>query len=75
MNRLSPFNSPFFLGFDHFEQLVDRVTKASSDGYPPYNIERVGEDGLRITLAPCAGSPSAHIMRSLQSETTGRYWT
>lgn len=51
MNRLSPFNSPFFLGFDHFEQLVERVTKASSDGYPPYNIERVGEDGLRITLA------------------------
>ena len=51
MNRLSPFNSPFFLGFDHFERMVERVTKASSDGYPPYNIERVGEDGLRITLA------------------------
>ena len=24
---------------------------ASSDGYPPYNIEQVGENGLRITLA------------------------
>ena len=51
MNRLSPFNNPFFLGFDHFERMVDRVAKASSDGYPPYNIERTGEDGLRITLA------------------------
>jgi HSP20 family molecular chaperone IbpA len=51
MTRLSLFNSPLLLGFDHFERTLDRVTKASSDGYPPYNIEQVSEDGLRITLA------------------------
>ncbi len=51
MTRLSLFDSPFLLGFDHFERALDRVAKASSDGYPPYNIEQVGEDGLRITLA------------------------
>src|SRR5262249_612291 len=39
------------LGFDHFERALDRVSKISSDGYPPYNIEQVGENALRITLA------------------------
>jgi HSP20 family molecular chaperone IbpA len=51
MTHLSLFNSPLLLGFDHFERTLDRVTKASNDGYPPYNIEQVSEDGLRITLA------------------------
>src|SRR6202011_3543326 len=51
MSRLSMFNSPLLLGFDHFERALDRVSKVSSDGYPPYNIEQVGEDSLRITLA------------------------
>jgi HSP20 family molecular chaperone IbpA len=49
--RLSLFNSPLLLGFDHFERALDRVSKVSSDGYPPYNIEQVNEDALRITLA------------------------
>jgi len=39
------------LGFEHFEQMLDRVSKSSTDGYPPYNIEQVGEEELRITLA------------------------
>ena len=51
MTRMSLFNSPLLLGFDEFERALERITKASSDGYPPYNIERVGEDALRITLA------------------------
>ncbi|MYG53542.1 MAG: Hsp20 family protein [Rhodospirillaceae bacterium] len=51
MARLSLFNSPFLLGFDEFEQTVDRIAKASADGYPPYNIERTGENALRIVLA------------------------
>jgi HSP20 family molecular chaperone IbpA len=51
------FNSPFLLGFDEMEQLLERVAKGS-DGYPPYNVEEVvtgsGETQkrvLRITLA------------------------
>ena len=51
MSRLTLFNSPLLLGFDHFERALDRVSKASADGYPPYNIEQLGEDRLRITLA------------------------
>jgi len=49
--RLSLFNSPLLLGFDQFERTLDRISKNSAEGYPPYNIEQIGEDGLRITLA------------------------
>src|SRR6201985_3104178 len=51
MARLSLFSSPLLLGFDHFERALDRVSKVSSDGYPPYNIEQVADNALRITLA------------------------
>jgi HSP20 family molecular chaperone IbpA len=51
MTRLTLFNSPLLLGFDHFERTLDRISKQSAEGYPPYNIEQVGEDRLRITLA------------------------
>ena len=56
MTRPSPFGHPFLLGFDEIEQALDRVAKAGSDGYPPYNIERVTRsesepERLRITLA------------------------
>lgn len=49
--RLSVFDSPLFLGFDHFEKTFDRLRKSAGEGYPPYNIEQIGEDGLCITLA------------------------
>ena len=51
MARMQIFDSPLLLGFDHFERVLDRVSKASSEGYPPYNIEQVSEEHLRITLA------------------------
>jgi len=51
MTRMSVFNSPLLLGFDHFERMLDRASKASAEGYPPYNIEQVGDNKLRITLA------------------------
>ncbi len=55
MSRISSLSSPFLLGFDEIERALDRVSKAS-DGYPPYNIERLVRDErnperLRITLA------------------------
>lgn len=49
--RVSLFSSPLLLGFDQLERTLDRLTKHPADGYPPYNIERVGDNGLRITLA------------------------
>jgi HSP20 family molecular chaperone IbpA len=51
MTRLSVFNSPLLLGFDHFERALDRVSKVAADGYPPYNVEQTGANSLRITLA------------------------
>ena len=48
MNR-SFFNSPFLLGFEHIEKLLERTQKA--DSYPPYNIEHTSENRLKITLA------------------------
>lgn len=55
MSRIPSLSSPFLLGFDQLERVLDRVTKAA-DGYPPYNIERIAPVGgqperLRITLA------------------------
>jgi HSP20 family molecular chaperone IbpA len=51
VSRLSLFNSPLLLGFDHFERALDRVSKVAADGYPPYNVEQIDPDTLRITLA------------------------
>ena len=45
------FNSPFLLGFENLEKLLERTAKTAGEGYPPYNIETSGEDGLAITLA------------------------
>ena len=43
-------NNPFMLGFDSLERLLDRAAK-SSESYPPYNIERLSDNNLEITLA------------------------
>ena len=51
MNRSVYFNSPFLLGFEHLERLLERTAKSASDGYPPYNIEQASDDKLAITLA------------------------
>ena len=48
MNR-ALLNSPFLLGFEHIERLLERTQKAES--YPPYNIEHTGDEKLKITLA------------------------
>src|SRR5262249_37420232 len=55
MSRVPSLSSPFLLGFDEIERVLDRVTKGA-DGYPPYNIARLRPEAesperLRITLA------------------------
>jgi HSP20 family molecular chaperone IbpA len=55
MSRVPSLSSPFLLGFDEIERVLDRVVKGA-DGYPPYNIERCDRNSgqperLRITLA------------------------
>lgn len=51
MPRMSPFNSPYLLGFDDLEAMIEGLAKSGGDGYPPYNIEQLGDDRLRISLA------------------------
>lgn len=68
--RNTAFPSPFFVGFDEIERLLDRVSKSPSDGYPPYNVEKVpaeaGEgERLRITLA-VAGFSAAELELTLE---------
>jgi len=55
--RMSVFGNPLLLGFDELEATLDRVAKMTSDGYPPYNIEQIGEDRLRIVLAVAGFAP------------------
>jgi molecular chaperone IbpA len=46
--------TPFYrstVGFDRFFNLLDRAAVDGSPGYPPYNIERTGENSYRITVA------------------------
>lgn len=53
MTRTTQFNSPFLLGFEQMERLLERLAK-SADGYPPYNVESRpvdAGDAIRITLA------------------------
>src|ERR1700681_299578 len=64
MSRVPSLCSPSLLGFDEIERALERVTK-SSDGYPPYNIERIAPqdcrpERLRITLA-VAGFTRDHL--------------
>ena len=51
MSRMSVFNSPFLLGFEQFERTIDRISKLSTETYPPYNIEQISSNLLRITIA------------------------
>jgi HSP20 family molecular chaperone IbpA len=58
MNRPLLFDSPFLLGFDHTRALIERAAKAAGEGYPPYNVEELGDGNVRITLAVAGFSPA-----------------
>jgi HSP20 family molecular chaperone IbpA len=65
MNRALIFDSPFLLGFDHTRALIERAAKAAGEGYPPYNVEELGEGRVRITLA-VAGFSAAQLEVTLE---------
>ena len=53
--------TPFYrstVGFDRFFSLLDQATADGSPGYPPYNIERTGENTYRISVAVSGFSQS-----------------
>ena len=46
--------TPFYrstVGFDRLFSLLDQAAGDGGNGYPPYNIERTGENDFRITVA------------------------
>ena len=51
MEAISLFRSPFLLGFDHLEEILNRTAKSQEDSYPPYNVLRLNDQDIRITLA------------------------
>ncbi len=55
--RTLVFDSPFLLGFEPTRALIERAAKAASEGYPPYNVEQISGDRVRITMAVAGFSP------------------
>jgi molecular chaperone IbpA len=55
--------SPYYratVGFDRVFDLLDSVAAQASTGYPPYNIEKTGDDTYRIVMA-VAGFTDAEL--------------
>ena len=50
MTRTVIFDSPYLLGFDDMRALIERVGRGN-DNYPPYNVEALGPDHIRISIA------------------------
>ena len=84
MSRVSLFSAPFLLGFDAYEERIDRLSRAA-DGYPPYNIERTGEDdggehfvisiavaGFALAELEAVQEDNQLIVRGRQKEDTSR---
>ncbi|UWQ22929.1 Hsp20 family protein [Jannaschia sp. W003] len=46
------------VGFDRMADLLDRAASTeATNGYPPYNIEKTGEDAYRISIAVAGFRP------------------
>jgi molecular chaperone IbpA len=45
------------IGFDRFIRMIDTAQDATATSYPPYNIERTGEDSYRLTMAVAGFGP------------------
>lgn len=81
MTRNAYFDSPFLLGFEPLERLLERTAKSAGDSYPPYNIETIEDGGLAITLAVAGFSKDEIavtvedrqlVIRGKQNETGGK---
>ncbi|MEM8987984.1 MAG: Hsp20 family protein [Pseudomonadota bacterium] len=65
MTGASRFDSPFLLGFDQIQRVIDRAAKSAGEGYPPYNIEEMSANAWRITLA-VAGFAKADLSATVE---------
>ncbi|MBC7985422.1 MAG: Hsp20 family protein [Sphingomonadaceae bacterium] len=39
------------IGFENLNRLIDAATRGETEAYPPYNIEKLGDDAYRIAMA------------------------
>ncbi len=69
MTRTVVFDSPYLLGFDDMRLLIERVGR-SHDSYPPYNVEQLSTDHIRISIAVAGFSAD-----QLRIELKGRHLT
>jgi len=58
------------VGFDRLFDLLDETARATEDHYPPYNIERLGEDRYQISLALAGFSPDEVAITAEQNVLT-----
>ena len=66
MAKLSFGAYPHMLGFEQLEQLLEKTTKSSNGGYPPFNIEQTSDRSFRISLAT-AGFSEADLSITLEN--------
>ena len=65
MSRISLLSNPLLLGFEEIERLIDRANKGAGDGYPPYNVERIGaQNGTGELCALRSQSPALRAINS-----------
>ena len=65
--------SPLFrstIGFDRLFDLAETAQRATDEGYPPYNIERLADDRYQITLAVAGFSPDEISITAEQNVVT-----
>lgn len=71
MNMRTAFDfSPFYrdtVGFDRVFHMLDTAVSQGSQGYPPYNIEKAGDDTYRIVMA-VAGFSEAELSITQKEE-------
>ena len=58
------------IGFDRLFDLLDETQRAAEDTYPPYNIERLGEDRYQISLALAGFGPDEITITAEQNVLT-----
>ncbi len=57
MTTTVTFDSPLLLGFEPTRALIERAVKAAAESYPPYNVEALDPDRVRISLAVAGFTP------------------
>ena len=71
MNMRTAFDfSPFYrdtVGFDRVVHMLDSAVSQGSQGYPPYNIEKAGDDTYRVVMA-VAGFSEAELSITQKEE-------